>query len=153
MKNKVGGWCIALGILGYILGVACCFTLILIPVAVYLFIGARRYMVFSEMSDAELSANKQALMGWAIFFSIVGFPLGLISIIPAMIVSNNNITISNVETEIKTAPEQVNAEVKEEKKQENKSNDIDTLEKLKHLLDEGLITEEEYNRAKKDILK
>ena len=154
MRNKVSGWCITMGIWGYVLGVAWCFTLILIPLAVYCFIGARKYMMFSEMSDAQIRAFKQALKNWAIFFSIVGFPIGLISIIPALSVNKNNVTVTDVaEPEIKTAPDQVQEEVKEEKVEENKSNDLETLEKLKHLLDEGLITEEEYERAKKDIIK
>ena len=93
MKNKFSGWCVTLAILGYIFGVAFCFTFILIPLAVYCFIGARKYMIFSAMSDAQLYTFKKSLTGWAIFFSIVGFPLGLISIIPAVFVSSNNITI------------------------------------------------------------
>ena len=154
MRNKVSGLCITMGILGYVLGIACCFTLILIPLAVYCFIGARKYMMFAEMSDAQICAFKQSLTNWAIFFSIVGFPIGLISIIPALIVNNNNVTVTDVkEQEIKTAQEQVQEEVKKENSEENKSNDLETLEKLKHLLDEGLITEEEYERAKKDIIK
>ena len=154
MKNKFSGWCVTLAILGYIFGVAFCFTFILIPLAVYCFIGARKYMIFSAMSDAQLYTFKKSLTGWAIFFSIVGFPLGLISIIPAVFVSSNNITITDVsEPDFKTAPEQKpQAENKEKPAKEDKSNDLETLEKLKHLLDEGLITEEEYERAKKDVV-
>ena len=152
MKNKVSGLCVTMAIIGYILGVACCFTLILIPVAVYCFIGARRYMIYSAMSDAQVYTFKQSLAGWAIFFSIVGFPIGLLSIIPALVVSSNNVTITDVPNEVNVAPQQVQEEVKEEPVKEDKSNDLETLEKLKHLLDEGLITEEEYERAKKDVV-
>ncbi len=152
MKNKVSGLCVMIAILGYVLGVACCFTLILIPLAVYCFIGAKKYMMFSEMSDAQICAFKQSLTNWAIFFSIVGFPIGLLSIIPALMVSSNNVVVSSVNEEIKTAPEQPKEKEEAKPEEENKSNDLETLEKLKHLLDEGLITEEEYERAKKDIL-
>ena len=152
MRNKVSGLCVLMAIIGYFLGVACCFTLILIPVAVYCFIGARRYMIYSAMSDAQVYTFKQSLTGWAIFFSIVGFPIGLLSIIPALVVSSNNVTITDVPNEVNETPQQVQEEVKEEPVKEDKSNDLETLEKLKHLLDEGLITEEEYERAKKDVI-
>ena len=151
MRNKFSGWCVALSILGYVLGVACCFTLVLIPLAVYCFIGAKKYMMFSEMSDAMICSQKNALTNWAIFFSIVGFPIGLISIVPAVFVSQNNVVVSNVEEEKKTAPESQKSE-EEPKEEKNTTNDLETLEKLKHLLDEGLITQEEYNRAKADVL-
>ena len=152
MRNRFSGWCVALAILGYILGVAFCFTLILIPLAVYCFIGARKYMMFSEMSDAMIASQASSLTNWAIFFSIVGFPIGLISIIPPVFVNNNNVVVSNVEEEVKTAPAEQKSEEKPQEKKETK-NDLETLEKLKHLLDEGLITEEEFERAKKDVLK
>ncbi len=152
MTNKNSVWCTIMGIIGYITGIAYCFTLILIPVAVYCFIGARKYIEWSSLTDGQLAQYKQKLTNWAVFFSIVGFPIGLLSIIPACMTSNN-VTITNVE---EPKEEGVKAEQPKEEKQEKEKKSpedkIATIEKLENLKKEGLITEEEFERAKKDVL-
>lgn len=151
MKNKCSGWCTLNSIIGYIAGVAYCFTLILIPLAVYCFIGARRYVEWSEMTDSQVAGYKESMKNWSIFFSIAIFPFGLFSIAPAVICANNNVVVSNVEE----PKQEVVSNEKEEKKDEEKTSELsdeETIAKLKNLLDEGLITEEEFVRAKKEII-
>lgn len=153
MTNKSSVWCTLMGVLGYIIGIAYCFTLIFIPIAVYCFIGAKRYIEWANLTDSQLAQYKSNLTNWAIFFSIVGFPIGLFSIAPAVLVSNN-VTITNVS---EPTNETANGEtvVHTEEKKEEKDEVVDslkTIEKLDSLKKEGLITEEEYERAKKDVL-
>lgn len=153
MTNKSSVWCTLMGVLGYIIGIAYCFTLIFIPIAVYCFIGAKRYIEWANLTDSQLAQYKSNLTNWAIFFSIVGFPIGLLSIAPAVLVSNN-VTITNV-SEPTNETENRETVVHTEEKKEEKDEAVDslkTIEKLDSLKKEGLITEEEYERAKKEVL-
>lgn len=149
MKNKNSIWCTIMGILGFVLGVSYCFTLILIPLAVYCFIGAKKYIDYSALTDSELALQKKSLTNWAIFFSIVGFPIGLLSLFPALL-AGNNVTITTT-----SEPNVGNAEVKEETVKPSETHVEDSLEtiaKLESLKKEGLITEEEFERAKSEVL-
>lgn len=153
--NKSSVWCTIMAVLGFIFGVGYCFTIILIPVAIYCFIGAKRYMEWANLTDSQLLVEKQSLINWAIFFSIVGFPLGLISIVPACMISNNNIVVTDVKTEDAektTASETKTGNETKETVEEEELSDIETIEKLNNLKKEGLITEEEYSRAKDEVL-
>lgn len=153
--NKSSVWCTIMAVLGFIFGVGYCFTIILIPVAIYCFIGAKRYMEWANLTDSQLLVEKQSLINWAIFFSIVGFPLGLISIVPACMISNNNIVVTDVKTEDAektTASETETGNETKETVEEEELSDIETIEKLNNLKKEGLITEEEYSRAKDEVL-
>lgn len=150
MTNKSSAWCTLMGILGYIIGIAYCFTLILIPIAVYCFIGARRYIEWSGLTDSQLAQYKSNLTNWAIFFSIVGFPIGLFSIAPACLVSND-ITITSVSEPEKGNEAQPEQHV-DKKEEDSTLSKMETIEKLDSLKKEGLITEEEYERAKKEVL-
>ena len=153
--NKSSVWCTIMAVLGFIFGVGYCFTIILIPVAIYCFIGAKRYMEWASLTDSQLLVEKQSLINWAIFFSIVGFPLGLISIVPACMISNNNIVVTDVKTEDAektTASETETGNETKETVEEEELSDIETIEKLNNLKKEGLITEEEYARAKDEVL-
>lgn len=155
--NKSSVWCTIMAILGFIFGVGYCFTIILIPVAIYCFIGAKRYMEWANLTDSQLVVKKQSLINWAIFFSIVGFPLGLISIVPACMISNNNIVVTDVKTEAEDKDKAAASETEtdnetKETVEEEELSDIETIEKLNNLKKEGLITEEEYARAKDEVL-
>lgn len=152
MKNKCSGWFTLNSILGYIAGVGYCFTLILIPLAVYCFIGARRNVEWSEMSEGQVATHKKEIRNWSIFFSIAIFPLGLFSIAPAIICSKYNVVITNVEEPVQVVETQESQETEKEEQKAEVLSDEETIAKLKNLLDEGLITEEEFARAKKEII-
>jgi len=151
--NKNSSLCNLMGIIGYILGVSYCFTLILLPLAIYCFIGGKMYMEMAKKTDGEVAIKKQSLTYWAVFFSIVGFPIGLISIIIPLR-ANNNVKISNVD-DSKVTVQSVEEEKDEKNKvyeQKNELTDLETIEKLQKFKEDGLITEEEFERAKKEIL-
>lgn len=151
--NKNSVLCSVMGIISYIIGISYCFTLILLPVAIYCFIGGRMYMELAKKTDGEVAIKKQSLTYWAIFFSIVGFPIGLISIIIPLR-ANNNVKVSNVEEPKVTVQTTEEVKPEENKVYEQKSDltDLETIEKLQKFKEDGLITEEEFERAKKEIL-
>lgn len=150
--NKSRGFCIAMGILGFLWGVVYSCTLILLPIAIYCFLGAKFYMDSSSLTDSQLSSMKQAFVGYAIFFSIVGFPFGLLSIFPAVFVSSNNVTITSVSEEnSEQKSTEAETETKPKPESKNETSKEETIEKLEHLYAEGLITKEELERAKGDL--
>ena len=160
MENKSSGWCSLSGVILIIMGISCLGTLILIPLAIYCFIGASKYFAWSKFSDVQMSSQKNSLKNWAIFTSIVAFPVGLVSIIPA-VQSGNNTVVTDVKVEPVLNEEQQKSDnepkikedipKKEEKPIKQVSNKEETIEKLKRFRDEGLITKEEYNKAIKEL--
>ena len=153
MENKNKGWFIALCVIGYLLAISYFFTLILIPLGIYCVIGANKYKDFAEMSEGEVTQHKTSITNWAIFFSIVGFPVGLISIVPVFTIGNN-VTVTDVKgNEPKTFSAEAEQHTENRERVKNELSDLETLEKLKNLLDEGLITREEFDRAKSDLFK
>ncbi len=151
MTNKSSYYCVAMGIFGYIFGVVYCCTLILIPVGIYCFIGAKKYMDCSALTDSQLTQQKKALVGYAVFFGIFAFPLGLLAIAPAYYASSNQISVTDVGTSSVAQPGEVETQTTERAESVNPLSDDETLEKLKHLYEEGLITKEELNRATEEV--
>lgn len=151
MTNKSSYYCVAMGIIGYIFGVVYCCSLILIPVAVYCFIGARRYMECSALTDSQLCQRKKELVGYAVFFGIFAFPLGLLGIGPAYYASSNQISVTDVDAQSQTETGEAAQTSTERAESVNPLSDDETLEKLKHLYDEGLITKEELQRATDEV--
>lgn len=158
MKNKSSVFCVIMGILGYVMGIAYALTLILIPIAIYCFIGAKMYMDASNLTESELTFKRRALIGYAVFFSIVAFPIGLISIAPAFFATSNNVVVSDPEGDNKeqtqtTLVKESEAAYERKETSQNTTSKEETLEKLNHLYDEGLITKAELERAKAEIEK
>lgn len=165
MSNKSTGWLNLTGVICYFLGVACLTSIILIPVAVYCFIGGSRYFTWSNMSDTELAQNKQSIKNWAIFVSIVGFPVGLVSIIPYFKIGNNPV-VTDVQVDKKSEEKREESEskageigIKVEEKEEPKAEHVnltskeETLAKLEKFKNDGLITEAEYKKAVAELNK
>jgi len=167
MTNKSTGWLNLTGVICYFMGIACLSTLILIPFGIYCFIGGSRYFSWSTMSDSELYKHKNSLRNWAIYVSIVAFPVGLVSIIP-FIKTGNNPVVSDVKVE--TKEDQASKDESENKAEEmgitvetqtepqtqhknSVSTKEETLEKLKKFKDDGLITEAEYKKAVNELNK
>lgn len=152
MNNKSSVLSTILGILGFIAGVSYCFTLILIPVAIYCFIGAKKYIDAASYTDSQMAMQKKSFTNWAIFYSIALFPIGLLSIIVAWQASTNNVVITDAQYTTNTSSEtgeQVNNQREPEVAPASKE---ETIEKLSKLKEEGLISEEEYERAKAEVI-
>ena len=164
MDNKNSAWCSLIGVICYVMGISLVTTLIFIPLAIYCFIGGGKYFEFAKMTDVQLSNHKDSLKNWAIFVSIVGFPIGLISIIP-FVNAGNKVSVTDVKSEQAKNENKSETENKENGSEENvkkeaksstsESNlsDNETIEKLKKFREEGLITEAEYKRALSELKK
>ena len=147
MKNKSSAWFTLNSIINYLSGIAYAFTLILLPLGIYCFICAKRNNDWAKLSDAQLPAIKEQVKNWAIFSSIVNFPVGLISIIPLYQIGDNGIKITTVGEENELEKEEPQ-ETDNANQGEMANTEID--EKIKKLTDfknEGIISEEEYNKA------
>ena len=163
MGNRSSAWLNITGVICYFMGISFLTTLILIPVAIYCFIGGSKYFTWANMSDTELYNYKRNLKNWGIFVSIVAFPIGLISIIPFIKTGNNPVVTNVKEDKQRKEESQEKAEeigIKVEKQSEPKadhkttvSTKEETIEKLKKFRDDGLITEAEYKRAVSELNK
>ena len=89
MKNKASVWCVVSAVVCYIAGALYCCSLIFLPVAIYCFVFGNRYLRISKLSDYELFVIKPVLVSSAIFVSIFAFPIGLVSIAPALVSKSN----------------------------------------------------------------
>ena len=148
-------------IVSLVFGVIYCITLIGLPIGMFCFISYRRFQGYSELSDTSLISFKPIFKKWAIFISIFAFPLGLISLIP-LIFMGNNAKVSNAENpstftfkpeEPKVSTEAIVQENEKREQSKNTLTDEETIAKLKELLDLGLISREEYERAKSEVIK
>ena len=157
MNNKSSVWFVISSIINYFTGIVYSFTLILLPLGIYCFICAQRNNEFAKLSDAQLPAIKEQVKGWCIFSSIVNFPIGLIAIIPYLQIGDNGIKVTTVE-EPNSSKETTESEVVNEETTENvasskmdKSEIDEKIQKLTDFKNEGIISEEEYNRAVKEL--
>ena len=82
----------------FIYGALYVFSLVFIPVGIYCFIAGRRFSFKAEHLDDKMFLNDNDFKSYVIFSSIVCFPLGLLSIIPYMFLTNNNVKISTHQT-------------------------------------------------------
>ena len=163
MRNKNSLWLNLTGVICYFLGIACVASLILIPLGIYCFIVGRKYFDWSLISDTELYNHKASLKTCGIFVAIVAFPIGLVALIP-LVQTGNNPVVSNVnetkedkerraEAQEKAEEMGITVEKQEEPRasHENVTSKEETLEKLKKFKDDGLITEDEYKKAVKEL--
>lgn len=176
MKNKASIWAYIMVGVAWLFGVIYIASLVFLPVGIYCISGASLYLAATKLTDSEVYALKKRLGYYAIFFSIVAFPLGLISIIVYAVATSNHIsvetptddaayTVTDVDeqqtgfngsaaqgqntsgagaegaTQAATQPHQV--VLTEEA--------LEKFEELKEYRNQGLITEAEFNRAKKDL--
>lgn len=160
MKNKASIWCYISGVISYITAVMYCISLIFLPIAIYCFIYGNRFFRVAKITESELAVAKPYLFGPAVGISIFGFPIGLIALVPYFIAGSNNVKVSSYEfKENPPEGETVKAEVdtvtiseQREEKETLSTEDLEKLEKLASFKNQGLLTEEEYNQAKQQII-
>ena len=149
----------------FIYGALYIFTLVFIPIGVYCFIASKRFAFKADHLYETYSISNQALKNWVIFASIACFPLGLISIIPYLMITSNNISVS--EFNIKLSQDDTNADFKEEKAEESSDSEtktetnepleetyeekVEKFEKLKNFKEKGIITEEQLEMAREQL--
>ena len=140
MENKNYTWLMLVAILGYIIGVIACITIIGLIIGIPMIMGANRYAYWAKMSNEALQNEVQSMFGWTIFFCIFAFPLGLVALIPYLNLDadRSSGTVENVKYTVS------NNDAMQEK--------IDKIEKLAALKAKGLIDEDDFKAAKAKIL-
>lgn len=176
MKNKASIWAYIMVGVAWLFGVIYIASLVFLPVGIYCISGASLYLAAAKLTDSEVYALKKRLGYYAIFFSIVAFPLGLFSIIVYALATSNHISVE-------TPTDDAAYTVTDADKQQTGFNDsaaqgqntsgtstdgatqaatqphqvvlteeaLEKFEELKEYRNQGLITEAEFNRAKKDL--
>lgn len=143
-------------VIAYFYGIMLVATIILIPLGVYSIIAANHYSTYSEMQETELAMHRKSVLGYIIFGSILYFPIGLLLLLVLPSINNNIVVepaseikvqeIHQEETQENTEP--VEVEISEPVTSEEKAEKLAKLERFKN---NGLITEEEFEQAKKQL--
>lgn len=123
------------GIFSLVIGIICCLTIIGAIIGIPLIVGGTKFMNFSNMTDEKLNFEKSSILGWSIFFLIFTFVSGVLGLIYYFSLTE---TYDNITESLK--PKKDNIKYLEE------------LEKLKELYDKEVLTKEEYEAKKKQIL-
>lgn len=84
-----------MSIVCFIYGALYTFSLVFIPVGVYCFIAGRRFSYKAENLYNSMTLSDKDFKSYVIFSCIACFPLGLLAIIPYMILTSNNVTVSD----------------------------------------------------------
>lgn len=116
----------AAGIIGIVLGIICCLTIIGIIFGIPMIIGGYTFYNYSNMEESEIINNKSTILGWSIFFLIFSLISGILGLVYYFSLN------------------------KYEK--QNQMTYLDEIERLKKLYDEKAITKAEYDKKKKEIL-
>ena len=146
----------------FIFGALYVFTLVFIPLGIYCFITAKRFVYKAEnLIDFNVLPNN-ILRNYVIFASIACFPLGLISIIPYLMISSNNIKVETTEKTALSEPIVVDFE-EENKETEQKVEEVEIhteqtdeekmakFEKLKKFHEKGIVTDDELEMAREQL--
>lgn len=176
MKNKASIWAYIMVGVAWLFGVIYIVSLVFLPVGIYCISGASLYLAAAKLTDSEVYALKKRLGYYAIFFSIVAFPLGLISIIVYVVATSNHISVETptddaayTVTDVDEQQTGFNGSAAQGQNTSGTSTDgatqaatqphqvvlteeaLEKFEELKEYRNQGLITEAEFNRAKKDL--
>ena len=176
MKNKASICAYIMVGVAWLFGVIYIASLVFLPVGIYCISGASLYLAAVKLTDSEVYALKKRLGYYAIFFSIVAFPLGLISIIVYAVATSNHISVETPTDDaaytVTGADEQQTGFNGSAAQDQNTSGAeaegatqavtqphqvvlteeaLEKFEELKEYRNQGLITEAEFNRAKKDL--
>ena len=155
----------------FIFGALYVFSLVFIPVGVYCFLAGKRFSYKAEHLDDDMFLPNKEFKAYVIFASIACFPLGLLSIIPYIILTGNNVKISNTqglhlqkddgnanvqeESEIKEVDSGENQEPKQAIVQKDSElsdeEKVEKFKKLENFKEKGIITEEELELAREQL--
>lgn len=162
MKNKASLWCYITGVINYIAGIIYCFSLIFIPIGIYSIIYGMKYFRVAKLTDSELSMARPFLFGPTIGSCIFAFPIGLISLVVYFMAGANNVKVVSTSSAFREEPAEgetvkVNVDTVTIQKETDKSDelngeDLEKLEKLANFKKQGLLTDEEYEQAKNQLI-
>lgn len=158
MKNKGSTLFKVAGILAIVFGAICCLGFLAIfPlfVGVPLIIGGCQYLKYAELTDEEIKQSETAILVWTIVFFLTGILLGVLSLIGYLNITNNGNIIKNGNATQQNNQTQNETEVSGTINTENSEADVKIakIERLNKLKEQGLISQEEYDRLKEELFK
>lgn len=144
----------------FLFGACYIFSLVFIPVGIYCFSAGKLFSYKADHLLDNFIADKKTIKAYTIFVSIVCFPFGLLSVIAYLGIYGNNVKVEKTESvRIETieepeifATEEVVEEKEEFVKEETEEEKIEKLEKLRKFKEKKIISEEEFEMAKEQIL-
>lgn len=119
------------GYIALIMGIFYSITIIGLIIGIPLIIGGNKFIAYSEYANNDLIENKSNILFWSIFFMFFTLIGGILGIFGYLQLTGE---LDNITNSIK------------------KEDSLDKLKKIKDLYDSGAITEEEFNKMKKDLL-
>ena len=146
----------------FIFGALYSFSLVFIPIGVYCFIAGKRFSHKAEHIDDLYAIDNRIFKNYVIFVSIACFPFGLLSIIPYVKLTGNNVKVTHMASESSFKVETVE-ETKNEPKEEIKpveaqkeetlteEEKLEKFKKLENFKEKGLITDEELEMAREQL--
>lgn len=153
MKDVAKTYFLVAWIVSLVLGILYTITLIGVIFGIPLFVCAKRFKRATKMSDADLITNRKSLLGWGIFLAVILSPTVLGLIIAIVLVILVNSYIEDLEKgDLQAANRSFGATVKEETQKILGNNLEEKLLELDRLKEKGVITEEEYEAKRKQIL-
>lgn len=149
MKNKAVIIEYILAILGYIEGIILCLSLVFLPIGIYAIYGASLYLSATKLTDSEIGIIRNRINNYAIFFSVILFPIGLLALIIVPICASHNISVEDTETTQDSNWQSANNG--EAKQRVVSEEELKKLEELKVYRERGIITEDEFEKAKRSL--
>ncbi len=141
----------------FIYGAFYVFSLVFIPIGIYCFIAGRTFSFKAEHTDDMFTVNNKVFRNYVIFTSIFCLPFGLLSIIPYLLLTSNNVRVNmeykpndnaTSQAEYENENKVVEAEISQDESLEDRK---EKYNKLKAFNEKGLITDEELEDARKRL--
>lgn len=123
------------GIISIVIGFLFCITFFGAIVGIPLIIGGVKFKDYSSLSDEELMSHKDSIIIWTIVFLFINQISGILGLV--FVVTNNLFNVSQGNETSYTNFD---------------NNKYESLEKLKKLYDDKVLTKEEYEKEKDKIL-
>ena len=150
MKNKGSTFFKVSGVLAIISGAIYCLGFVVIfplIIGVPLIIGGVQFSKYAEFTDEQIKENSGAIITWIVVFFFGGILTGVLALVGYLMVVNSQTenkpqNNSRVEVSGTTLEDETKGE----------TDDIGKIERLNKLKEQGLITLEEYETLKKQIL-
>lgn len=152
-----------MSVICYIYGTLYIFSLVFIPIGVYCYLAAKRFAFKAENLMDSYTVSNNTIKSYVIFVCIACFPLGLLSIIPYLMCSSNNISIETTTPpqaeDVSIESEGIEDSQKEEKEPEEvephteqtEAEKLEKFEKLKKFHEKGIITDDELEMAREQL--
>ena len=132
-KNKNTAFFMISGILSIVFGILACITIFGAIIGIPLIIASNKYFAWAKMTPQELAPYRDSILIWGVVVTILIFPLGVFALIPVFNTENSEQTTNSTDSQYM--------------KQK-----MDKISKLFELKQQGIITEEDFKKAKEKIL-